>query len=278
MELQCLSPPPPFLYVAIKFSYHATLFSKTPCKLITITINQNTFDMKKIILLAVGILLFGNCEINDSTITITLPEMGLSVDETILNSWLNDIEETTTNYEGLLQESANATKLRHSKYLGSYFDQDGMFTWVETPHNVDSTFLILDIEYPLPGIEGRSIYIQLIRKEALEYLTLDTETDTYSYSNPEDFKMRFLHEGPYDEGDHFAKVISTQYESEFPDHNAYALGFPGINNDFRIRQIIETDIGMVISGTFKGRCLIFSCGFAEISQLENGTFNAFIGL
>ncbi|KAA3621786.1 MAG: hypothetical protein DWQ02_27140 [Bacteroidetes bacterium] len=234
--------------------------------------------MKKFFLLAICIILFGNCEVNDDVVTITLPEIGLSVDETILNSWFSDLEETTTIYEDLFQESANATKLRHSQYLGSYFDEEGGFGWIGTTYDVDSTFLILDIEFPLPETDGRSIYVQLIRKESLDFVTLDPETDTYYYNDPEDFKTRFLHEGPYDEGDHYAKVISTQFESDFPDHNAYALGFPGTHNDFRIRQIIDTDLGILISGTFKGRCLMFSCGYAEISQLENGTFNAFIGL
>jgi hypothetical protein len=130
----------------------------------------------------------------------------------------------------------------------------------------------------LPDTEGRSIVVQLVRKESLEYVALDSETDTYSYNDPEDFKTRFLYEGPYDEGEHYAKVISTMYESAFPDHEPYAMGFPNNDNDFRVRQVIETDLGILLSGTFKGKCLIFSCGYAEISQLENGTFNAFIGL
>ena len=234
--------------------------------------------MKKICLLSLVVLLFGNCEVNDGTITITLPEPGLSVEETMINNWYGNVEDTLAFYENLLQEPANATQLRHSKDLGSYFDANGMYSWLGMSYDADSTYLILDIEFPLPGTDGRSIYIQLTRKESLDYVTLDPETDTYSYNDPEDFKTRFLKEGQYDEGDHFAKVISTMYDSDYPDYEPYALGFPNCYNDFRIRQIIETDLGIFVSGTFKGRCLIFSCGYAEISQLENGNFSAFIGL
>lgn len=235
--------------------------------------------MKKLLLLAIPVLLFGNCDINDDNIStpFLLPTMGLNVKVTALSSWYNEAEGGTETYANLLQEPANAGKLRYSKFLGSYFNAEGQYTWTDVPYDVDSIFLLLDIEYPLPNTDGRSIYIQLIRKEALSYVALDPETDTYSYNDPQDFKTRFLREGLYDQEDHYAKVISSYYDTEFFDHEPYAMGFPTPENNFQIRQILETNLGMIVSGTFYGKCYIFSCGYAEISQLENGTFNAFIG-
>ena len=190
--------------------------------------------MKKLLLFAIPVLLFGNCDINDDNIStpFLLPTMGLNVKVTALSSWYNEAEGGSETYTNLLQEPANAGKLRYSKFLGSYFNAEGQFAWTDVPYDVDSVFLILDIEYPLPNTEGRSIYIQLIRKEALNYVSLDPETDTYSYNDPEDFKTRFLHEGDYDEGDHYARVITTYYETDYPDYEHYAMGFPTLENHF----------------------------------------------
>lgn len=224
-------------------------------------------------------LLYGSCQLieDDDFTPVELPAIGLNVDETLLSSWMTGNEEGTESYTNLAQETASATKLRHTKYLGATIGDNFQFGWIDIGYDVDSVFLILDLEFPLPNTDGRSVYVQLIRKEALSFLTLDEESDTYSYTDIDDFKQRFIHEGEYDEGDHYAKIISTQYATEYPDHGSYALGFPTTQNDFRIRYTLDSEIGMIVSGTFKGKCYMFSCGYAEVSELENGNFNAFIG-
>lgn len=236
--------------------------------------------MKKILLFATLCLLFGNCQLTDDEVgTVVLPTVGLTVDETLLvnSDWSTPDELTAVTYSDLSHESTNANKLRHSKFLGAYMDDGNVYGWYDISYDVDSVFLLLDIKFPIPDSDGRAIYIQLIKKEDLSYVTLDPETDTYSYDNLQDFKDRFIREGEYDQGDHFVKIISTQFETDSPDHENYALKFPNSQNDFRIRYTFDSDLGMLISGTFKGKCYMFSCGYMEMSKLENGSFNAFIG-
>lgn len=214
--------------------------------------------MKKLLLFAIPVLLFGNCDINDDNIStpFLLPTMGLNVKVTALSSWYNEAEgvlklipiyyrNRLMRVNCVIQNSWDLILMRKASSPGRMC----LTMWIR--------FLILDIEYPLPNTEGRSIYIQLIRKEALNYVSLDPETDTYSYNDPEDFKTRFLHEGDYDEGDHYARVITTYYETDYPDYEPYAMGFPTPENHFQIRQVLETNLGMIVSGTFYGKCYIF---------------------
>jgi hypothetical protein len=241
---------------------------------------KNALKMKKILLLSLLCILLGNCQLTDDDVTPDLlPAIGLTVDETILvdSNWSIQDDPTAVTHSDLSHESTNANKLRHAKFLGSYIDDNNVYGWYDINYNVDSVYLLLDIRFPIPDSDGRSIYIQLIKKEDLSYVTLDPETDTYSYDNLQDFKDRFIHEGEYDQGDHFVKVISSQYESDMPDYENYALKFPTSQNDFRIRYTLDSDLGMLITGTFKGKCYMFSCGYMEMSRLENGSFNAFIG-